>query len=154
MDLPHLIETLSAPAAYPYPVGAVEVRQTHISAVFLAGPYVYKVKKPVNLGFLDFSILEKRHSDRPAGCRGLPPPARRRRPRIQAGCSMWRLRQVLQRRFRAGIPRIRESLGPLAHLKGWRGGRVGPKPLTAVAADTCRGQSAKCGALPTAGAAS
>jgi hypothetical protein len=36
------------------------VRQTHISVVFLAGPYVYKIKKPVNLGFLDFSTLEKR----------------------------------------------------------------------------------------------
>jgi aminoglycoside phosphotransferase family enzyme len=57
---PRLIEALSKPAAYSYPVGAVEVRQTHISAVFLAGPYVYKVKKPVNLGFLDFSSLERR----------------------------------------------------------------------------------------------
>jgi aminoglycoside phosphotransferase family enzyme/predicted kinase len=61
MDLPHLIEALSAPTAYPYPVGKVEVRQTHISAVFLAGPHVYKVKKPVNLSFLDFSTLEQRH---------------------------------------------------------------------------------------------
>ncbi len=60
MDLPHVIEALSDPTAYPYPVGAVEVRQTHISAVFLAGPYAYKVKKPVNPGFLDFSTLEKR----------------------------------------------------------------------------------------------
>jgi aminoglycoside phosphotransferase family enzyme len=60
MDLLPLIEALSEPAAYPYPVEAVEVRQTHISAVFLAGPFVYKVKKPVNLDFLDFSTLEKR----------------------------------------------------------------------------------------------
>jgi aminoglycoside phosphotransferase family enzyme/predicted kinase len=60
MELPELLELLSQPAAYPYPVEEVEVRQTHISAVFLAGPYVYKVKKPVNLGFLDFSTLEKR----------------------------------------------------------------------------------------------
>ncbi len=59
-DLPALIEALSLPAAYPYPVGTVEVRQTHISVVFLAGPYAYKVKKPVDLGFLDFSSLEKR----------------------------------------------------------------------------------------------
>jgi len=41
MDLPRLIEVLADPAAYPHPVGAVEVRQTHISAVFLAGPYAY-----------------------------------------------------------------------------------------------------------------
>jgi aminoglycoside phosphotransferase family enzyme/predicted kinase len=60
MELSQLIEALSDPTAYPYPVKAVEVRQTHISAVFLAGPYAYKVKKPVNPGFLDFSTLEKR----------------------------------------------------------------------------------------------
>jgi aminoglycoside phosphotransferase family enzyme/predicted kinase len=60
MDLPRLIEALSDPAAYPHPVEAVEVRHTHISVVFLAGPFVYKVKKPVALGFLDFSTLEKR----------------------------------------------------------------------------------------------
>ena len=60
MDLPRLIEVLSASGAYPHPVEAVEVRQTHISVVFLAGPFAYKIKKPVNLGFLDFSTLEKR----------------------------------------------------------------------------------------------
>jgi aminoglycoside phosphotransferase family enzyme/predicted kinase len=60
MDLGVLIESLSIPAAYPYLVDSVEVRQTHISAVFLAGPYVYKIKKPVSPGFLDFSTLEKR----------------------------------------------------------------------------------------------
>jgi aminoglycoside phosphotransferase family enzyme/predicted kinase len=38
----------------------VEVRQTHISAVFLAGDYVYKIKKPVNYGFVDFGTLTKR----------------------------------------------------------------------------------------------
>jgi aminoglycoside phosphotransferase family enzyme/predicted kinase len=60
MDFPRLLDALSDPAAYPYPVEAVEVRQTHISAVFLAGPYAYKVKKPVNPGFLDFRTLAKR----------------------------------------------------------------------------------------------
>ncbi len=35
--------------------------ETHISWVILTGPYAYKIKKPVNLGFLDFSTLEKRH---------------------------------------------------------------------------------------------
>ncbi|PYK80728.1 MAG: phosphotransferase, partial [Verrucomicrobia bacterium] len=35
--------------------------QTHISWVFIASPFVFKVKKPVNLGFLDFSTLERRH---------------------------------------------------------------------------------------------
>src|SRR6185295_15246223 len=43
--------------------GAYEVRQTHISVVFMADEYVYKVRKPVALGFLDFSTLERRHDD-------------------------------------------------------------------------------------------
>jgi hypothetical protein len=60
MELPRLIENLSAPGAYPHPVDKVEVRQTHISVVFLAGPFAYKIKKPVDLGFLDFSTLERR----------------------------------------------------------------------------------------------
>jgi aminoglycoside phosphotransferase family enzyme/predicted kinase len=60
MDLLNLIEALSDPRAYPHSAETVEVRQTHISAVFLAGPFAYKVKKPVDMGFLDFSTLEKR----------------------------------------------------------------------------------------------
>ena len=61
MDLPQLIEALSDPVVYaPDQVGMVEVRQTHISAVFLAGRHVCKIKKPVRLDFLDFSTLEKR----------------------------------------------------------------------------------------------
>src|SRR5262245_50820366 len=60
MELTHLIEALSDPGAYRHQVDVVEVRQTHISVVFLAGPYAYKIKKPVNLGFLDYSTLERR----------------------------------------------------------------------------------------------
>ena len=45
---------------YAHPVDAVEVRQTHISWVVLAGDKVYKIKKPVDFGFLDFSSLKKR----------------------------------------------------------------------------------------------
>ncbi len=60
MDLAQMIEALSDPAAYPGPAGEVVVRQTHISAVFLAGPHVYKVKKPVEFAFLDFGTLAKR----------------------------------------------------------------------------------------------
>lgn len=60
MDLAHLIEALSSPAAYPEPPGEVQVRQTHISVVFLAGRHAYKIKKPVALGFLDFRTLEAR----------------------------------------------------------------------------------------------
>ncbi len=45
---------------YPHPVSRLELRQTHISAVFLTGAWVYKLKKPVNLGFLDFRELSDR----------------------------------------------------------------------------------------------
>jgi aminoglycoside phosphotransferase family enzyme/predicted kinase len=61
MDLARLIEALSDPATYPHRVDKVEVCQTHISAVFLAGPFAYKIKKPVALGFLDFRTLQRRH---------------------------------------------------------------------------------------------
>src|SRR5262245_42357983 len=60
MEVSQLIESLSDPHAYPHMVEAVELRQTHISAVFLAGPFVYKIKKPVDLTFLDFRTLEQR----------------------------------------------------------------------------------------------
>jgi aminoglycoside phosphotransferase family enzyme/predicted kinase len=60
MELPALLDALSDPAAYGHPVKTVEVRHTHISAVFLAGPFAYKIKKPVHFSFVDFSSLEKR----------------------------------------------------------------------------------------------
>jgi aminoglycoside phosphotransferase family enzyme/predicted kinase len=60
MDLPALIRHLSAPHAYSTPVDDVQVHQTHISVVFLAGAYAYKIKKPVSFGFVDYSALEKR----------------------------------------------------------------------------------------------
>ena len=53
MELTALISALSAG-------GAAEVIQTHISVVFLTRDVVYKLKKPVNLGFLDFSTLDRR----------------------------------------------------------------------------------------------
>ncbi len=56
-----LTEALSRPEAYPHATGTIEVVETHISWVFLTGSLAYKVKKPLNLGFLDFSTLEKRH---------------------------------------------------------------------------------------------
>jgi aminoglycoside phosphotransferase family enzyme/predicted kinase len=59
-DTHRLIDQLADPAAYPHPVAAVDVRQTHSSVVFLAGPFAYKLKKPVRLGFLDFSTPELR----------------------------------------------------------------------------------------------
>src|SRR4051812_37494294 len=62
MDLPALLAALADPAAYSRP-DPVEVRQTHLSAAFLVGDTVYKVRKPVNLGFVDFTTLEKRKHD-------------------------------------------------------------------------------------------
>lgn len=60
MDLTNLIKVLGSPSAYPFATDQIEVHQTHISVVFLAGPFAYKIKKPVNLNFLDFSTLDKR----------------------------------------------------------------------------------------------
>jgi aminoglycoside phosphotransferase family enzyme len=48
------------PAAFPHRVEQIHLVETHISWVLLTGSYAYKVKKPVNLGFLDFSSLEDR----------------------------------------------------------------------------------------------
>jgi len=55
-----LINALQDPAVYPHPVTQIRVLETHISWVLLTGPYAYKIKKPVNLGFLDFSTLPLR----------------------------------------------------------------------------------------------
>ena len=57
---PWVIAALRDPAVYPHPVDRVELVETHISWVFLAGERVYKVKKPVDLGFLDFRTLRQR----------------------------------------------------------------------------------------------
>ena len=54
------IEALLRPQAWPHPVESIELCETHISWVLLTGTYAYKIKKPVNFGFLDFSSLEKR----------------------------------------------------------------------------------------------
>jgi len=54
------ITRLLQPAAYDHPVDAVRLIETHISWVLLTGTYAYKLKKPVDFGFLDFSTLEKR----------------------------------------------------------------------------------------------
>jgi aminoglycoside phosphotransferase family enzyme/predicted kinase len=54
------IEALLRPQAWPHPVESLELCETHISWVLLTGKYAYKIKKPVDFGFLDFSSLEKR----------------------------------------------------------------------------------------------
>ena len=56
-----LRDALATPAAYPHDPDEVTLQQTHISIVALVPPWVYKVKKPVELDFLDFSTLAQRH---------------------------------------------------------------------------------------------
>ncbi len=60
MQLHELIEALSDPSAYPQPIETVQVHQTHISVVFLAGDLAYKIKKPVTMGFVDYGTTERR----------------------------------------------------------------------------------------------
>jgi hypothetical protein len=61
-NLPNFILQMLQPGFYPHPVTEpIQLIQTHISYVLLTGDYAYKLKKPANFGFLDFSTLEKRH---------------------------------------------------------------------------------------------
>lgn len=60
MTHPRLAEAMMDPGIYPVIPGNVEMIQTHISYIFIAGDFVYKVKKAVNFGFLDFTTLERR----------------------------------------------------------------------------------------------
>src|ERR1035437_4387912 len=62
---PAILEALTTPAMYGESRLPVEVHETHASWVFLAGEHAYKVKKPVALGFLNYSTLSLRH----AACR-------------------------------------------------------------------------------------
>ncbi|MFQ5868178.1 MAG: AAA family ATPase, partial [bacterium] len=55
-----VVEALMKPEAYDEDVEEVRLLQTHISFVFLTGKYVYKIKKPVDFGFLNFTTLDKR----------------------------------------------------------------------------------------------
>jgi aminoglycoside phosphotransferase family enzyme/predicted kinase len=57
---PLLVAALADPSAYPHAVERVRVLETHISWVFLTGTFVYKIKKPLKLPFLDFSTLRRR----------------------------------------------------------------------------------------------
>jgi aminoglycoside phosphotransferase family enzyme len=59
-DQKQVVQALLKPDAYPEETGKIELIQTHISFVFLTSKHVYKVKKAVNFGFLDFSTLDKR----------------------------------------------------------------------------------------------
>lgn len=56
----NLVEALLEPAAFDHPADNIELVETHISWVILAGDFAYKIKKPLSLDFVDFSSLEKR----------------------------------------------------------------------------------------------
>ena len=60
-DISNLISQMQQPSFYPHAVTEkVELIQTHASYIFLTGDYVYKLKKEVDFGFLDYSTLAKR----------------------------------------------------------------------------------------------
>jgi len=63
LDHASLVKALCEPSFYDYPVDEVRFLQTHISSVFLTGRNVYKLKKPVNFGFLDYSTIELREQN-------------------------------------------------------------------------------------------
>ena len=58
MDFSTLVAALQIPEIYPEHPAKVDLVQTHVSAILLTGEHAYKVKKPVDFGFLDFSTLE------------------------------------------------------------------------------------------------
>ena len=62
LSLSPLLAALQQPATYAHPAGEVVHLETHISHIFLAGDYAYKLKKPVDFGFLDFTTPEKRRA--------------------------------------------------------------------------------------------
>ncbi len=55
-----LIQALQNPAVYPHETADIQIVETHISTVILTGHFAYKIKKPVNFGFLDFTCLDAR----------------------------------------------------------------------------------------------
>jgi aminoglycoside phosphotransferase family enzyme/predicted kinase len=81
LDHAALVEAMRNPSFYDEPVEQVRFLQTHISSVFLTGKYVYKLKKPVNFGFLDYSTLELREQN----CRAEVALNRRLAPSVYLG---------------------------------------------------------------------
>ncbi len=59
-ELVFSIDNLQQPGTFSHPVTHLEVLQTHISRIILTGEFAYKIKKPVQLGFIDTSTLQRR----------------------------------------------------------------------------------------------
>lgn len=55
-----LISALKSPDLYEHPASSISTIETHISWIILTGKYAYKIKKPVDFGFIDFTTLDKR----------------------------------------------------------------------------------------------
>ena len=60
VDYQAIVAFLSDPSSYPERPPSVQVIETHMSLVFVAGERVYELKKPIHLGFVDFTTLEAR----------------------------------------------------------------------------------------------
>ena len=63
MSLSDRLSELLRPEAFPHAAANIRLLETHISWVILAGGYAYKIRKPIDLGFADFSTLDKRQAD-------------------------------------------------------------------------------------------
>ncbi|RPH25250.1 MAG: hypothetical protein EHM93_20130 [Bacteroidales bacterium] len=59
-EYPAYVQAMLKPSAYPEPVARIDLMQTQMSFIFLTDGFVYKTKKPVNLGYLDYTTLEMR----------------------------------------------------------------------------------------------
>lgn len=59
--LPPQLAPLLDPSTFPHKTDNLRVIETHISWILLTGPFAYKIKKPVDLGFVDYSTLPLRH---------------------------------------------------------------------------------------------
>ena len=64
-----LVTRMLEAAAYPHPAADLQMIETHLSWVFLAGDFAYKVRKPIKLDFVDFSTLRARQIDCEEECR-------------------------------------------------------------------------------------
>lgn len=60
---PAWLDALKNPETYPHPTSNIQLAETHISWVALTGEWAYKLKKPVDFGFVDFTTLELRRAD-------------------------------------------------------------------------------------------
>lgn len=59
---PAWLDAVKDPSTFPHPVSCIRMIETHISWVVLTGKWVYKLKKPVDFGFVDFTTLELRRA--------------------------------------------------------------------------------------------